>query len=162
MLIENVTEQVVGLADRSIVFTDKNTRIIVLLAEVGNGFHVFVRDGAFIDDFIAHIAISAIHCDVSVDESPALKFIEVVDDQCRTTGGDEDLYTFFVCPGQCLDGRGWDNVCLEAYQRTVDVKKQCLRHNVPFDSVTKVKKILIFAEYKDINYGIDNRNHPIH
>jgi sporulation protein YlmC with PRC-barrel domain len=53
-------------------------------------------------------------------------------------------------------------VCLEAYQRTVDVKKQCFRHNVPFDSVTKVKKILIFAEYKDINYGIDNRNHPIH
>ena len=132
MFIENVTEQVVRLTNGCIVFAHENTRIVVGLAKLGNGLHILCRDMAFVNYFVAYIAISAIHGDVSVYQASALKFAQIIDDKGRATGGNEYLDTLFVRKSQGLDGGGRDDVCLEAYQRTVDIKKQCFRHNVPF------------------------------
>ena len=80
MFIEDVSEQVIGMADRGIVFAHKDTRETVLFTEIGDALHVFIRYGTFIDDLIAYIAIATVHGDITVYQSTALQFIQIVDD----------------------------------------------------------------------------------
>ena len=42
MLVEDVSEQVVGLADRGIVFAYKNARETVLFTEIGDDSYIFI------------------------------------------------------------------------------------------------------------------------
>ena len=127
-MVEYLRYGLVGLVYANIVFAYQYAGDIAFVAETCQRIHFGCRNGAFVDDGIVHKTIGAVHGDVAVYQFPFLQGGEVVDDDTRTSGGNEYLYALGFSGFQRFNGGNGNLVSLEAHQRTVNVKKQSFNH----------------------------------
>ena len=132
VFVEDLLHALVGLADADGVFAHYDAGDAPLGAIVGERADVVGWYGALVDHFVAHEAIGAVHRDITVYQPSFLQGTQVVDDDARTAGGDENAVAFGLGSRQCLDGRGGYLVGAEADERSVDVEKQSFGHCVQF------------------------------
>ena len=94
VFVEDLLHALVGLADADGVFAHYDAGDAPLGAIVGERADVVGWYGALVDHFVAHEAIGAVHRDITVYQSSFLQGTQVVDDDARTAGGDENAVAF--------------------------------------------------------------------
>ena len=128
VFVEDLLHAFIGLADADGVLAHHDAGDAPPGTIAGKRTDVVGGDGTLVDYLITHEAVGAVHGDVTVYQSPLLQGTQVVDDDARAAGGDEDAVSLGLGGRQCLDGRGGYLVGTEADERSVDVEKQCFGH----------------------------------
>ena len=94
LVVEYLRYNLARLVCANVVLSDQYAGNITFVAETGQSIYLGSRDRALVDNGIIYKAIGSVHGDVTVYQSPFLQGGKVVDDDARTSGGDEYPYAF--------------------------------------------------------------------
>lgn len=147
LAVEDFLHCFVGLVHADVVLSHQNAGDAAFVAESCQGIHFRCRYGAFVDNGIFYKAIGAVHRNVAVYQIPFLQGGQVVDDDARTSGRNEDMYAFGLGGSQRFNGGNGNFVGLEADQGSVDVKKQSFYHKSFFYLVSCARNYLKKRRY---------------
>lgn len=138
LAVEDFLHYFAGLVHADVVLSHQDAWDVTFVAESCQGIHFRCRYGAFVDNGVFYKAIGAVHRDVAVYQIPFLQGGQVVDDDARTSGRNEDMYAFGLGGSQRFNSGNGNFVGLEADQGSVDVKKQSFYHKGFFYLVREI------------------------
>lgn len=138
LVMEDFLHYFAGLVHADVVLSHQDAWDVAFVAESCQGIHFCCRYGAFVDNGVFYKAIGAVHRDVAVYQIPFLQGGQVVDDDARTSGRNEDMYAFGLGGSQRFNSGNGNFVGLEADQGSVDVKKQSFYHKGFFYLVREI------------------------